>query len=138
MKTPWCCVMVMAACCVSALPAQTPAQGGVTFRTSTRLMVETVTVKDNNGRAIEDLTADDFALTENGVPQPISFVEFQRFDELLPGKYAIKLLIRDAETGRMGTYQTSFVIPNLEKESEQLRVSSLILSSQRVRLADSV
>ena len=27
---------------------------------------------------------------------------------LLPGKYVIKFLARDAETGRIGTYQTSF------------------------------
>ena len=48
------------------------------FRSETRLIVETVTVKDREGRAIEGLTAKDFAITEDGEPQQIAFVEFQR------------------------------------------------------------
>ena len=52
-----------------------------TFRTGSLLIVETVTVKDKAGNAVEGLTASDFALTEDGEPQVISFVEFQR----LPG-----------------------------------------------------
>jgi VWFA-related protein len=51
---------------------------------------------------------------------------------LLPGKYKIKLLARDAETGRIGTYETDFVIPNLNKEVKRIPVSSVVLSSQRV------
>jgi VWFA-related protein len=51
---------------------------------------------------------------------------------LLPGKYKIKLLARDAETGRIGTYETAFVIPNLNKEEKRIPVSSVVLSSQRV------
>ena len=30
---------------------------------------------------------------------------------LLPGNYVIKFLARDAEAGRIGTYQTQFTIP---------------------------
>ena len=48
------------------------------FRTGTRLVVETVSVKDKDGKPIEGLTAKDFTLTEDGEPQTISFVEFQR------------------------------------------------------------
>ena len=48
------------------------------FRSETRLIVETVTVTDKEGRAIEGLTARDFAITEDGEPQQIAFVEFQR------------------------------------------------------------
>jgi VWFA-related protein len=57
---------------------------------------------------------------------------------LLPGAYTIKLLARDAETGRMGTYQASFKIPNLEKETTRVPISSVVLSSQRVPLGDAV
>src|SRR4029077_20505459 len=32
---------------------------------------------------------------------------------LLPGKYVMKLLARDSVTGRIGTFQAAFVIPNL-------------------------
>ena len=48
------------------------------FRTTTRLIVQTVTVKDKDGKVIEGLTAKDFTVTEDGQPQDIAFVEFQR------------------------------------------------------------
>ena len=57
---------------------------------------------------------------------------------LLPGGYRIKLLARDAETGRIGTLQMSFVIPNLNKEDKRIPISSVILSSQRTDLRDAL
>ena len=45
---------------------------------STQLVVETVVVKDKNGNPIGGLTAKDFTVTENGVPQAISFCEHQK------------------------------------------------------------
>ncbi len=57
---------------------------------------------------------------------------------LLPGQYTIKFLARDAETGRIGTYQTTFVIPNLNKEDKRVPISSVVLSSQRVELKDAL
>jgi VWFA-related protein len=59
-------------------------------------------------------------------------IEYSTGFTLLPGKYKIKLLARDAETGRIGTYETSFVIPNLNKELKRIPLSSVVLSSQRV------
>ncbi len=53
---------------------------------------------------------------------------------LLPGTYSIKLLARDNETGRIGTYLASFVVPNLNKEEKRIPISSVILSNQRVEL----
>ena len=53
-------------------------QGQPIFRSSTRLVVQTVTVKDRDGNPVEGLTAQDFAVTEDGQPQDIAFVEFQR------------------------------------------------------------
>ena len=41
---------------------------------------------------------------------------------LLPGKYTIKFLARDAETGRIGTYQAAFAIPNLNNEEKRLPI----------------
>ena len=64
---------------VVARRAQQPrASSGPTFRSGTRLIVETVSVKDKDGKPIEGLTAKDFTVTEDGEPQTISFVEFQR------------------------------------------------------------
>ncbi len=59
-------------------------------------------------------------------------IEYDTGFTLLPGKYTIKFLARDAETGRIGTYQTSFVVPNLNKEEKRIPISSVVLSSQRV------
>ena len=65
-------------------------------------------------------------------------IEYDTGFTLLPGKYTIKLLARDAETGRIGTYQTTFVIPNLNKEEKRIPISSVVLSSQRVDMKDAV
>jgi VWFA-related protein len=57
---------------------------------------------------------------------------------LLPGKYKMKFLARDAETGRIGTYETQFVIPNLNKEDKRVPISSVVLSSQRRDMRDAL
>ena len=65
-------------------------------------------------------------------------IEYDAAFTILPGKYTIKLLARDDETGRIGTYQTSFIIPNLNKEEKRIPISSVVLSSQRVDLRDAI
>jgi VWFA-related protein len=60
---------------------QPPKEEEPVFRSDTRLVVQQVTVKDKDGKPIENLTAKDFVLTENGVAQNISFVEFQQLEE---------------------------------------------------------
>ena len=58
-----------------------PAQPSpATFRASTSLIVQAIIVKDRQGTPIEGLTTADFVVTEDGVPQPIAFVEYQRLD----------------------------------------------------------
>jgi VWFA-related protein len=65
-------------------------------------------------------------------------IEYDAGFTLLPGKYTIKFLARDDETGRIGTYQSSFVIPNLNREERRLPISSVVLSSQRVDLKEAL
>ncbi len=65
-------------------------------------------------------------------------IEYDAGFTLLPGKYTIKFLARDAETGRIGTYQATFVIPNLNKEDKRIPLSSVILSRQRVPLKEAL
>jgi hypothetical protein len=65
-------------------------------------------------------------------------IEYDTAFTLLPGKYTIKFLARDAETGRIGTYQPKFFIPNLNKEEKRIPISSVVLSSQRVDLKDAL
>src|SRR5438477_10909764 len=54
------------------------AQQPPTFRTGQTLIVQTVIVKDKDGKPVEGLTAKDFSITEDSEPQTITFVEFQR------------------------------------------------------------
>ena len=56
-------------------PGQSPA-----FRASILLIVQNVVVTDKQGKPIGGLTARDFLLTEDGVPQTIAFAEYQQFD----------------------------------------------------------
>ena len=65
-------------------------------------------------------------------------IEYDTGFTLLPGRYTIKFLARDDETGRIGTFQTIFVIPNLNKEEKRIPISSVVLSSQRVDLKDAL
>ena len=80
-------------------------------------------VRDHVNIKLSDATAAELA------HRPI---EYDAGFTLLPGKYSIKFLARDDETGRIGTYQTTFVIPNLNKEEKRVPISSVVLSSQRV------
>ena len=57
---------------------------------------------------------------------------------VLPGKYQIKILARDAETGRIGTYHANFTVPNLMREDKRLPISSVVLGSQRVPMTDAL
>jgi len=57
---------------------------------------------------------------------------------LLPGTYNLKFLARDDETGRIGTYINKFVVPNLNKETKRVPISSVVLSGQRVDMRDSL
>jgi VWFA-related protein len=52
--------------------------GTAQIAVSTQLVVETVVVKDKAGNPIEGLTAKDFIVTENGIPQTVRFCEHQK------------------------------------------------------------
>src|ERR1035437_5821547 len=62
---------------------QTAANGTIKFQANTQLVIETVTVKDKNGKPVEGLTAKHFTVSEDGVAQTISFCEFQKLDEMV-------------------------------------------------------
>jgi VWFA-related protein len=80
-------------------------------------------VRDNVNIKLSDATAAELA------HRPI---EYDTGFTLLPGKYMIKFLARDDETGRIGTFETIFVIPNLNREEKHVPISSVVLSSQRI------
>lgn len=56
-----------------------------------------------------------------------------------PGTYVLKFLARENETGKMGSYETKFTIPDLAPDTPgKLKTSSVIWSSQRQVLSDSL
>lgn len=57
---------------------------------------------------------------------------------LPPGKYTLKFLARENETGKMGTFETKFTIPDLSGPLPTLPVSSVVLSYQRETLKNAV
>jgi VWFA-related protein len=65
-------------------------------------------------------------------------IEYDTGYTLLPGSYRIKVMARDAETGRIGTFLGKFDIPNLERETKRIPISSVVLSSQRAPMKDAV
>ena len=97
-------------------------------------------VKDDYGYTMQNVRDKlDMKLTDETAAQLATHpIQYQTGFTLLPGKYVIKLLARDSETGRMGTYQASFTVPNLVKELKRVPISSVVLSGQRVPLSDSL
>jgi len=91
-------------------------------------------IKDEMGLTVSNLRDNvDVKLNDASVTELARRpIEYSTGFTLLPGRYTIKFLARDDETGRMGTYQTVFIIPNLNKVTRQLPISSVVLSSQRV------
>jgi VWFA-related protein len=97
-------------------------------------------VKDDYGSTVTnvrdhmDIKLTDVTAAELG-KKPVQY--FTGFT-ILPGKYKMKFLARDAETGRIGTFESPFVIPNLNKEDKRVPISSVVLSSQRTDLKDAI
>ncbi len=97
-------------------------------------------VKDNYGTTISNVRDKVNIKLSDATAAELSRrpIEYDTGFTLLPGRYVLKLLARDSETGRIGTYQTDFVIPNLNKEDKRIAISSVVLSSQRVDLKEAL
>jgi VWFA-related protein len=50
---------------------------------------------------------------------------------LEPGKYRMKFVVRENITGKMGTFDTKFIVPDLSADTSGLKLSTVILSNQR-------
>jgi len=58
---------------------------------------------------------------------------------LPPGDYKTRMLVRESQSGRMGTFETPFSIPDLNASpAANARVSSVVWSSQFVPIAEAV
>jgi len=56
-------------------------------------------------------------------------VQYDTSFELPPGRYAVKLVIRENQLGTVGSFETPLVVPDIERQA--LKVSSVVLASQR-------
>ena len=61
-------------------------------------------------------------------------LEYDTGFTLQPGTYTLKFLARENQTGKMGTFETKFVVPDLTTNSKLLPISSVVLSYQRETL----
>lgn len=50
---------------------------------------------------------------------------------LQPGSYHLKFVVRENISGKMGTFETKFVVPDLSADTSGLKLSTVILSNQR-------
>jgi hypothetical protein len=65
-------------------------------------------------------------------------IQYETGFTMLPGSYVIKLLARNDSTGRMGTFQASFTVPNLEREVTHVRLSSVVMTNQLAAAGDAM
>jgi VWFA-related protein len=56
-------------------------------------------------------------------------IEYTTSFNLPPGKYHLKFVVRENQTGRMGSFETDIVLPDMKKQP--LKMSSIILASAR-------
>jgi VWFA-related protein len=110
-------------------------------RGSSRTVIDLIgEVKDDYGITVQNVRDKlDIKLSDDAAAQLATRpLLYETGFTLLPGKYVIKLLARDEETGRIGTYQAPFAVPNLNKEAQRVPISTVVLSSQRVPLSDAL
>src|SRR5581483_10591029 len=65
-------------------------------------------------------------------------LEYDTGFTLAPGAYTLKFLARENETGKMGTFETKVVVPDLTTEAMYLPISSVVLSNQREQISAAV
>ena len=78
-------------------------------------------IRDSRDIRLADATAQEWAKRS---------IAYETGFNLLPGTYTIKILARDSETARIGTYLSRFTIPNLNRDDQQLPITSVVLGSQ--------
>jgi VWFA-related protein len=93
-------------------------------------------VKDSAGKIVQNVrdTAEVKLKGQTATDLAKHPLEYDTGFTLAPGKYNLKFLARENETGKMGTYEINFVIPDLTADQKLLPISSVILSSQRIAL----
>ncbi|MGH9143692.1 MAG: VWA domain-containing protein [Vicinamibacterales bacterium] len=55
-------------------------------------------------------------------------VQYETGFEMPPGKYRVKIVVRENQDGALGSYETDIVVPDLKKDA--LKLSSVVLGTQ--------
>jgi VWFA-related protein len=93
-------------------------------------------VKDAKGAVVANVRDDIQVKLKGETAQQLAktTLEYDTGFTLPPGTYSAKFLTRENETGKMGTFETKFVVPDLTTEQKYLPISSVVLSNQRENL----
>ncbi len=101
-------------------------------RDNIKLTVEQTLSVTAGATATSDATKTEKAM----IPQPPTAeapkrrnVQYNTGFLLPPGRYHLKFVVRENQNGRVGTFETDLVVPDLRKE--KLKMSSVMLSSQK-------
>lgn len=98
-------------------------------------------IKDDYGTTLVRLRDGvDIRLSDETAKElPSRLITYDTRFTLLPGRYFIKVVVRDAITGRTGSYESTLIIPNLVKAGQNsLPISSVVLSSELINLEDAL
>jgi VWFA-related protein len=93
-------------------------------------------IKDAKGATVGNVRDNIQVKLKGDTAQQLSktTLEYDTGFTLAPGAYTAKFLARENETGKMGTFETKFEVPDLGTEQKYLPISSVVLSNQRQKL----
>jgi VWFA-related protein len=93
-------------------------------------------IKDSKGATVANVRDNIQVKLKGETSQQLAktTLEYDTGFTLRPGIYIAKFLARENETGKMGTYEAKFTVPDLTTEQKYLPISSVVLSNQRERL----
>jgi hypothetical protein len=68
---------------------------------------------------------------ENAAKLQASSIQYDTGFSIPPGQYVLKLLARENQSGKMGTFEAKFTVPDLAAQPQGMHLSSVIWSNQR-------
>jgi VWFA-related protein len=87
-------------------------------------------VKDTSGRRIGDARDTVKLAIDQSQQVRQKNIQYSTSFTLPAGKYHLKFVVRENETGRMGSFETDITVPDLRKAP--VKLSSVVLASQRI------
>ena len=57
-------------------------------------------------------------------------VQYETGLDLAPGKYHVKVVVRENQNGTMGSYETDLIVPDPKKDTASVKLSSVVIGTQ--------